>query len=283
MELRCVYCESKLKIMSKKNKNNVAFKCPKCKNTLLYKDSMIFAYDPLKKPGCRPFYYLLINGEAMVLNESYYGFKVLDGKLVQDNKDPEFVMQKTPQGYLFINEKKNVRVNSLAAGKKILSLGDSLDIDEINIIYFDGYFFESKKQKEKELTSGEQTLELNLGSDKDKWKSYLEKEKDQGIALNITKAELIMQSDDENITFEINKDEETSIGRGFTDISLMDPRMSKKHAVIRYSESRKGFVIEDLKSTNGTFLNGEKVEGSREIKDGDIIQIANTYFRFKTC
>ncbi len=281
MELRCVYCQSRLKIKSKKNKNNVAFKCPRCKNILLYKDSQILPYNPVKKPDYKPFHYLIVNGRSLLLQENYYGFKIKDGELLQENKDPDFVLQKTPGGYLFINEKKNVSVNNLAAGKKLLSLGDSINKENMRLIYLDGYLFNNEASKERELTSGAETLELNIGNNKEKWKDYAEKKDDESIALNVSRASLIMESDDESITFEINKDEEASIGRGFTDISVMDPRMSKKHAIIKYSKDEGCFIIEDLKSTNGTFVNGNRVENCMSVGDGDIIQIANTYFKFR--
>lgn len=48
-----------------------------------------------------------------------------------------------------------------------------------------------------------------------------------------------------------------------------DPSVSSKHAVIRIAG---GIVtLSDLGSTNGTFVNGERLEGERRLADGDVV------------
>jgi S1-C subfamily serine protease len=49
-----------------------------------------------------------------------------------------------------------------------------------------------------------------------------------------------------------------------------DLDVSGRHAEIRVSDT--GFVLHDTRSTNGTFVNGKRVDGSIELKDGDRIQ-----------
>jgi len=63
------------------------------------------------------------------------------------------------------------------------------------------------------------------------------------------------------------------IGRG--DGCQFQPQnklVSRKHCAILMEES--SAAIEDCGSTNGTFLNDEKIEQRRELKDGDRIKIA---------
>ena len=55
------------------------------------------------------------------------------------------------------------------------------------------------------------------------------------------------------------------------DIVLDHPAVSRRHAVITHVEGM--YFVEDLDSTNGTFLNGERVAERREIRDGDRIHI----------
>ncbi len=55
------------------------------------------------------------------------------------------------------------------------------------------------------------------------------------------------------------------------DIQVQDTWMSRQHARIVWSGS--GYVVEDLGSTNGTFVNGERVAGSRALKSGDILRL----------
>jgi len=47
--------------------------------------------------------------------------------------------------------------------------------------------------------------------------------------------------------------------------------ISRKHCVIFVDEN--GAAIEDLKSTNGTFVNGQRIEKRQELKNGDRIKV----------
>jgi diguanylate cyclase (GGDEF)-like protein len=70
--------------------------------------------------------------------------------------------------------------------------------------------------------------------------------------------------------------EEVTIGRTEgLEIRLEDDGVSRKHAkVVRRSDGEAELV--DLGSTNGTFVNGERIVGSRLLQDGDKIQIGST-------
>ena len=64
-----------------------------------------------------------------------------------------------------------------------------------------------------------------------------------------------------------------NIGRGPScEIVLSDRVVSREHATILRQED--GYYLFDLDSKNGTFVNGEAVEGSQTLQDGDEIQIA---------
>ena len=64
------------------------------------------------------------------------------------------------------------------------------------------------------------------------------------------------------------------IGRevGEVDLLLPERQVSRKHARIERTEE--GFVLTDLTSKNGTFLNGKEVREPKQLQDGDEIQIA---------
>ena len=66
------------------------------------------------------------------------------------------------------------------------------------------------------------------------------------------------------------------LGRGEDcQITVPDPGISKKHASLEVDEQ--GVIIHDLKSSNGTFLNGVKIQES-EIQSKDKVSVCNTTF-----
>jgi pSer/pThr/pTyr-binding forkhead associated (FHA) protein len=64
-----------------------------------------------------------------------------------------------------------------------------------------------------------------------------------------------------------------TIGRESCDIVLPDPEVSRRHAAITAGESPA--TIEDLGSTNGTFVNGDRVQVA-EVHDGDVLRFGQT-------
>jgi hypothetical protein len=69
-----------------------------------------------------------------------------------------------------------------------------------------------------------------------------------------------------------------TLGRGDVEIRLDDPFASSRHARI----SRQGHVvvIEDLGSTNGTYLNEEPLTGPQPLHAGDRIRIGDSEFSY---
>lgn len=69
-----------------------------------------------------------------------------------------------------------------------------------------------------------------------------------------------------------------TIGRSpDADIILLDDKVSRVHCGIRLWDGE--FYIKDLKSKNGTFVNGQRVEVSK-LKTSDIIKIGSYTFTF---
>jgi len=62
-------------------------------------------------------------------------------------------------------------------------------------------------------------------------------------------------------------------------VILQDPGVSKRHCAIRVEEDKLRYEIADLGSTNGTFVNGQKVTKAY-LKDGDNIQLGTTKLQF---
>lgn len=71
-----------------------------------------------------------------------------------------------------------------------------------------------------------------------------------------------------------------SIGRSTdADVRIEDRFASGVHARL-YSRGA-SYYVEDMSSTNGTFHNGARLEGERELSDLDEVKIGDTEFRFE--
>ncbi len=62
------------------------------------------------------------------------------------------------------------------------------------------------------------------------------------------------------------------------DVVLEDPMVSRKHVIMRLTHE--GFTLENLSSVNPATQNGMIIAEPVLLKEGDIIQIGNTFFRF---
>lgn len=72
----------------------------------------------------------------------------------------------------------------------------------------------------------------------------------------------------------------TTIGRHpDQDLQLLDRMISKEHAVISLATDGH-YVLTDIGSKNGTFVNDEPVTGSRVLRDGDDIGLGNHILKF---
>ncbi|HWQ13435.1 MAG TPA: winged helix-turn-helix domain-containing protein [Roseiflexaceae bacterium] len=70
-----------------------------------------------------------------------------------------------------------------------------------------------------------------------------------------------------------------TIGRdGANDIIIDHPLASRRHARLERDEN--GFVVRDLDSTNGTYVNGDRIEGARTLHNQDRIWVADTEIVF---
>lgn len=73
--------------------------------------------------------------------------------------------------------------------------------------------------------------------------------------------------------------EVSRIGRAVeNEIVVSSKRISREHASVR----REGWrvVLEDLGSTNGTFLNGQRITDTVQLRDGDQIKVGDVLFVF---
>jgi EmrB/QacA subfamily drug resistance transporter len=64
------------------------------------------------------------------------------------------------------------------------------------------------------------------------------------------------------------------IGREGADVSIDDPEISRRHAVVRVVEG--SLVVEDLNSLNGTWVNGRRIALPTLVEPGDAITVGST-------
>ncbi|MBW2000419.1 MAG: FHA domain-containing protein [Deltaproteobacteria bacterium] len=83
----------------------------------------------------------------------------------------------------------------------------------------------------------------------------------------------VLTGKDDRLTFDFDKDR-VYVGRSSdNDIQLKDKYVSRKHFMIKREGGR--FFVRDLRSTNGTFVNGKEIEPDRfyETKEGQTIVV----------
>ncbi|MBI3597692.1 MAG: GGDEF domain-containing protein [Nitrospirae bacterium] len=98
-----------------------------------------------------------------------------------------------------------------------------------------------------------------------------------------TPALIVMAGGDLGKVFHFDQEDKT-IGRDVeAEISLRDSLVSRRHAQLYRQKAEDGdaiyYVIVDLHSTNGTFVNGERISKAF-LQGGDKIQIGNTMLKF---
>jgi pSer/pThr/pTyr-binding forkhead associated (FHA) protein len=73
----------------------------------------------------------------------------------------------------------------------------------------------------------------------------------------------------------------TTIGRDDDNVLVLkgDDYASGQHA--RVESGLDGTWVVDLGSTNGTYVNGERLEGRRRLHEGDLVQVGDTELRFE--
>jgi hypothetical protein len=85
---------------------------------------------------------------------------------------------------------------------------------------------------------------------------------------------------EEGARFELNA-KALTVGRGpSNDIRLDDDEFASSHHA-RIEPRRDGVWVEDIGSTNGTFVNGSRLSGAKQLQPGDVVRIGETDLRYE--
>jgi len=91
---------------------------------------------------------------------------------------------------------------------------------------------------------------------------------------------VVLTGEQKGEDFRIREGQNTIGSASDADIVLRDSAIAGKHASLRYKDEK--FMITDLDSTNGTFLNDRTDPIAREeLKDNDIVRIGEVRMKFK--
>jgi pSer/pThr/pTyr-binding forkhead associated (FHA) protein len=102
------------------------------------------------------------------------------------------------------------------------------------------------------------------------------------VGLTVPTGRLVVKESpvlEQGLHFELDSGELT-IGRaGENDVSLEgDEFASARH--VRVEPRRDGVWLHDLDSTNGTYVNGTRIDGPRRLAPGDVVRVGETELRF---
>jgi adenylate cyclase len=90
-----------------------------------------------------------------------------------------------------------------------------------------------------------------------------------------------LTSTDATYSFELRDHSSLIVGRApASDIPVIDPTISRRHAEISTDENGHAIVVRDLGSSNGTFVNGARVE-SAPLAPGDVVAFGKVSFRIQ--
>ena len=94
----------------------------------------------------------------------------------------------------------------------------------------------------------------------------------------VTVSRLTLLVGDKETSFPLTRDTYTLGRHRNNDIVISDPKVSSFHA--RLDRSPEGFVLVDLKSRNGSYVNGQRID-SAQLSTGDEIRLGTARLAYK--
>jgi len=106
--------------------------------------------------------------------------------------------------------------------------------------------------------------------------TVISKIRDQAVSQ--AAALVVIHGEDLGRKYDLGEDD-LVIGRSSKcDVEVDQDSVSRNHARVKHDGSR--VLVKDLGSTNGTFVNDEQIDGDHRLRNGDLIKIGRTIFKF---
>ncbi|GMU61418.1 MAG: hypothetical protein AMXMBFR34_31810 [Myxococcaceae bacterium] len=106
--------------------------------------------------------------------------------------------------------------------------------------------------------------------------TVISKIRDQAVSQSA--ALVVIHGEDLGKKYDLS-DDALIIGRSSKcDVEVDQDSVSRNHARVHHDGSR--VLVKDLGSTNGTFVNDAQIEGDHRLRNGDLIKIGRTIFKF---
>jgi hypothetical protein len=97
-------------------------------------------------------------------------------------------------------------------------------------------------------------------------------------ARKLTSSRLVLMKDGSETGYPLTRDTYTVGRHRNNDIVVSDPKVSSFHA--RFDRTMEGFVLVDLRSRNGSFVNGKRVEAT-VLQNGDEVRLGTARLRYR--
>jgi len=94
----------------------------------------------------------------------------------------------------------------------------------------------------------------------------------------VVSSRLVLLTGDQETSFPLNRDTYTIGRHRNNDIVISDPKVSSFHA--RIDRTAEGFLLVDLKSRNGSYVNGKRIE-TAVLKTGDEVRMGTARLAYK--
>ena len=92
---------------------------------------------------------------------------------------------------------------------------------------------------------------------------------------------VVLQGSESEIGTHIMLDRPVTLGRDpKAELTLQDEGISRRHCRIAFDKEKGAFFIEDLGSTNGTLLNGKRLQAGKKLEAGDRIYLGACVVKF---